>query len=146
MGILDRIFRASIERRNGRIRTVPGNWVFEPTEAQIKRTTARNPRLPLEQEDATGRKMYLIHQRGVRCSNPAVGENKYPSSTDSHLWFVPWYQCKKCEHYRKGKRRGTPRYPCCKWAASENAEAAAIGDVLNAMQEAREFADDIIGR
>jgi len=145
MRILDQILRNAIERRNGRIWTLPGNWVFEPTQAQLDRTTARNPCLPMKREDATGRTMYLIHQRGVQCPNPAIGRGKYPLSEKSTHWFVPWYVCKKCEYHQKGKRRGTPRYPCCKWRASEKPKAEAVNDVKNVMRGARKFADDIMG-
>ena len=138
MNILDEIFKEQLEARHGRISFSPGNWVFDPTPAQLARSNYVH-----ESEDATGRKMYCINQRGAWCQNPEVGDG-FPKSTTHDTWFVPAYVCRKCQHYRKGKRRGTPRYPTCQWAASQNAERDALKDTLNIFNEAKKQAIEMI--
>lgn len=144
MSILDSIFRRQVEARHGKIFTTPGNWVFHPTDAQVERTIARGAAF-LHSKDANGAKMYLIHQRGVHCPNDDLCNGEYPKSKEGEYWYLPLHVCKKCEHYRKGKRRGTPRYPCCKYVASPNPTAQALADTLSVFDEAKKFADDIIG-
>ena len=60
----------------------PGNWVFEPTAAQIRRTKKKNPNFLnlVEYVDATGRKTFLIVERAGSCHNAEIGEGKNPKS------------------------------------------------------------------
>lgn len=146
MNILDRIVKRQLEKRNGKIHSFPGNWVFSPTEAQAKRTVARNQNSLLERNDADGEKMFLIHQRGVHCPRADLCNGKCPRSDEGEYWFLPLHICRKCEYYRAGKRRGTPRYPCCKYQASDNPEAQAVRDTLAIFDAAVKRADEIMGK
>jgi len=145
MNILNHILKARLEKRNGRIHTFPGNWVFKPTPAQVERTIARNQNSLLERVDADGVKMVLIHQRSVRCPRADLCQGKYPRSSESERWFLPLHVCRKCEHHQKGGRRGTPRYPCCKYQASDNPQAEAVADTMGIFNEAVEQANKIMG-
>ena len=139
MSALSDMARRTREACNGRISGASSNWVFEPTPKQ--REDCRHVR-----EDATGRTMYLIKQRGTWCYNPEVCEDKYPKSTSSGNWFVPAAHCRKCEHYRKGGTDGL-RYPHCDWARRERGgDAGAARRQREALQEAVRVANEIMGR
>jgi hypothetical protein len=142
--ILDDIFKHRLEVLRGRIMSTPGNWVFEPTQAQIERTKARNQYMLHESVDADGKPIYLIKQRGVHCTRAELCNGKYPKAKDGEYWYIPLYVCRKCEFHQKGKRRGTPRYPCCTYRANKDAERSAITDVLQVLSDAKKFADDLM--
>jgi|GEM_PF-6094873 len=138
MNILNEILRANLERRHGRITFYPGNYVWEPTKAQLAALTHVHT-----SQDAAGRTVYLVGQLSVHCPDNGR-DGSYPKRLDGVGYWVPVYVCRKCEHYRKGKRRGTPRYPCCAYLASVNAEADAAKDTVQAIAEAVEFAEEMI--
>ena len=139
MSVFSDLDRRMREACNGRIRTVPGNWVFEPTPKQQE--TCQHV-----QEDATGRTMYLIKQRGAWCHNPEVCDDKYPKSASSGNWFVPWAHCRKCEHYRKGGTDGL-RYPHCAWARRERGgDAGAVRRQREAFTKAVAVTNEIMGK
>ena len=139
MGVLDDLFKRRREVCNGRIETAAGNWVFEPTVKQ--REDCNHVR-----EDATGRTMYLVKQRGAWCLNPDVCEGVYPKSTSSGCWFVPWAHCRKCRHYRKGGTDGL-RFPHCDWQRlRRGGDKGAAKETLGVMRDAVSFADEVMGR
>ncbi len=140
MNIIALILKSSRERRHGRIHSFPGNWVFEPTEAQL----ARSGDYIHTSKDATGQKMFCINQKAIWCNHPDKVTG-YPKDTQREMWYLPMYVCRKCEHYRKGKRRGSPRYPTCAWKGSQDAEQMAMVDTVKAIDDATEFAQDIMG-
>ena len=146
MGILDDIYRRRLEACNGRIFTRPGNWVFNPTKAQIKRTVAKNPHAFMEGTDANGRKMFLIKQRSIICLNPDVAAAaEYPKSPDSGGWFMPLSHCQKCEHYCKSTRKR--HYPTCAWLRQRRGGAAgALESTARVYTDAIKLTNEIIRR
>ena len=135
MGILADIYRRQREQCNGRIESLPGNWVFDPgKETQFITST-----------DASGREMFLIHKRGVHCSNPDVCSG-YPQFKEPDLrWSVPYKVCRKCQHYHKG---GTDRlrYPHCQWEReSHGGNAGAAQSVVDMMSSVVEKTNNIFG-
>lgn len=139
MSVFSDMARRTRETCNGRIETVSSNWVFEPTDKQ--REDCRHVR-----EDATGRTMYLVAQRGAWCQNPEVCEGKYPKSTSSSNWFVPQAYCRKCEQYRKGGTDGL-KYPHCHWTRRKRGgNAGAEQQQREAFTGAVELANEIIGK
>lgn len=138
MTVFDRLARQLLEACNGRITITRGCWVFEipnnyPPDGPVHR-----------REDATGRPMFLISKKGVHCANPRVGEGTFPQSNSSDHWFVPWAFCHKCQYYRKGGTDGL-RYPHCDWVRSRRgSDIGAAREMLGALSDAAEFADNII--
>lgn len=145
MNIINRIFKAQLEKRNGKIRVLTANWVFNPTKAQTERTLARGQVSLSERSDGNGVTMYLIHQRGVRCTHADLCDGVHPRSDSGGCWFVPLYICRKCEFHQKGRRRGTPRYPCCKFKATDDPGAHALGDTVAVLDSAVKRANEMMG-
>jgi len=144
MSIWDRMCRERLEYCNGRINTAPGNWVFEPTQTQIARTIDSNPYSFRNSTDRTGRKMYLIKQQGVWCTNPEIG-NGYPHDKDHDFWYLPAAVCRKCPHY-VGRKRGK-RYASCSWAKEKRGGAkGAAQSVVDTLDKAVEMANQIMGK
>jgi hypothetical protein len=136
--ISDRI-RRSIEYANGKITTLSGGWVFQPTETQTQEEISRAGTLH-ESTDDTGRAMYLVLQRSTRCSNPGMSTNR-PQIEGQ--WCVPIKTCRRCQHYRKGGDDGL-RYPHCDWARAQRGgtragRARALKDLNKAAKEAAEI-------
>jgi len=136
MSIFDQFARRQREICNGRILIMPGCWVFEPPNGYV------HDGYQHQSTDATGRPMLLIRARSVLCYNPDVGADKFPQSTSSRGWFVPWAVCRKCAHYRKG---GTDRlkYPHCAWVRERRGgDAGAAVTMLEILGAAIGFADN----
>jgi len=145
MNIFEHIIKREIQRKNGKLRITPSNWVFIPTQAQIERTLARNPHSIIVSTDDNGVEMLLIRQRGVMCPSSELCSGKYPYNKKYHCWFLPLHVCRKCEYHRKGKKRGTPRYPCCGYMASDNPNADAVADTISLIGKAVKTANELIG-
>ncbi len=146
MGVLYDIFKKRLEYSNGRIRPYPANWVLEPTDKQRDRELGKHGRMHTH-KTATGQDAFLIKQRGVTCSNPAIGDDdKYARFPDKAFWWIPQSRCRKCQYYRKG---GTDRlrYPHCAWQrARRGGRQGALADTTNILKEAKAFTDDIMGK
>lgn len=140
MTIFDRIVRQLAYECNGRIYTTSGCWVF-----QVPKNYPKDAHL-LKGTDATGKPMFCIGKKGVFCPNPDVGENTYPQSKDSRIWFVPHSVCRKCQHYCKtGSNR--LRYPHCDWVRSRRGgNAGAVINTARVYIDVLDFADRMIGR
>jgi len=139
MNIIDEIYKRNLETRRGRIHFFPGNWVFNPTKAQL----ARSGKHIHTSTDATGQKMYCIKQQGAWCNNSDKAKG-YPKDKEREAWYLPAHVCRKCEHHQKGKRRGVPRYPTCAWRASKNARSGAASDTQKIIVDAMVLVDEIM--
>lgn len=137
---MDQIIKQNLESANGKIRALSNNWVFN-----TKRPILR------EREDATGRRMKLIHAKGSICSNPEVGEmgakqelRKFPQNTKTKDWFVPAGICRKCQHYRK-RGEGKLNYAHCGWLMKKRGGSmGGLKEVAKMIEEAAKEAKRIL--
>jgi len=148
MNIWTRLANDEIEYHNGKIRISPGGVVFEPSEKLKEKTMPINPTYRknglIHRPDATGKEMWLVHQRSIACLNPDKSTG-YPKYNDTKGWCMPYFVCKKCEHYRKAERK--IRYPHCAWLKDQRGgRQGAAESFLNRVNDAIKNTNEILGQ
>jgi hypothetical protein len=138
-GILNQIFKDAKERADGRIDFFRGFWrLVGSKEGTVSEDEPRFERL-----DALNRPMEMVGGPSVKCLHPKWEPTC--AKTGKGYWVLSKH-CKRCEFYRTAKQ-SRRKYPCCQYEAKGgNSSIEGLKAVNEALANASQFADAIMGK
>jgi hypothetical protein len=138
-GILNHIFKDAKEHAEGRIHFFAGFWRLVGS----KEGTVSEGEPRFERMDALNRPMEMVGGPSVTCSHPKWEATC--AKTKGYYWVLS-KNCKRCEFYRTAKQ-SRRKYPCCQYKAKDgNSAVEGLKAVNEALVNASQFADTILGK